>query len=137
VNTLTKRDWIEIYYALIDKQTHIDEGTQDPETKEGYCGDMESWSHHLGEIIDKIGPDGENMTKPGRLWVIVEGGLVQDVFTTGQEAPEITIIDHDTEGLDGEEYREYKTACAEFEVDTEAWSLMGELEKEVMTHDPS
>ena len=61
MNTLTNEDWVEIYYALIDKQTRIDEGTQDPETKEGYCGDMESWSKHLGEIIDKIGPDGENM----------------------------------------------------------------------------
>ena len=61
MNTLTNEDWGEIYYALIDKQARIDEGAQDPETKEGYCGDMESWSKHLGEIIDKIGPDGENM----------------------------------------------------------------------------
>jgi len=48
-DTLTREDWIEIYYALRDK--------------------MESpamdnvWRKHLARIIEKIGPDGENMSE--------------------------------------------------------------------------
>lgn len=62
---LTKEDWVEIYYALVDKQAKIDEGTYTNDDdilstmdKEGVLG----WSKHLESIIDTIGPDGENMT---------------------------------------------------------------------------
>ena len=78
---LTKEDWVEIYYALVDKQAKIDEGTHTNDDdvladmdKEGVSG----WSAHLGHIIDQIGPDGENMTEeerlPENIQKYVEGG---------------------------------------------------------------
>ena len=57
---LTKEDWVEIYYALVDKQAKIDKGTYTSDD-EVLSEDIPTWSKHMGEIIDKIGPDGENM----------------------------------------------------------------------------
>jgi hypothetical protein len=58
--TITPEDWGEIYYALIDKQAKIDRGEYG-DGEDGLPGSPADWSKHLGEIIDKIGPDGENM----------------------------------------------------------------------------
>jgi hypothetical protein len=44
---LTKEDWIEIYYALDTKAYNIYEDAK--------------WAAHLRNIMEKIGPDGENM----------------------------------------------------------------------------
>lgn len=57
---LSPEDWTEVYYASVDKQARIDnEG--DTENIPEDCLDIHEWNDHLGEIIDKIGPDGENM----------------------------------------------------------------------------
>ena len=62
MNKLTKEDWIEIYYALVDKQARIEEGELgEDELENSEQGDATTWSAHLGAIIDKIGPDGGNM----------------------------------------------------------------------------
>lgn len=62
MNGLTKEDWIEIYYALIDKQARIEEGELgEDELENSEQGDATTWAAHLGQIIDKIGPDGGNM----------------------------------------------------------------------------
>ncbi len=64
MNELTKEDWVEIYYALIDKQARIEEDELgEDEVENSGQGDAATWSAHLGAIIDKIGPDGENMTE--------------------------------------------------------------------------
>ena len=64
MNKLTKEDWIEIYYALVDKQARIEEGEMgEDELENSEQGDATTWAAHLGQIIDKIGPDGENMTR--------------------------------------------------------------------------
>jgi hypothetical protein len=51
---ITNEDWVEIYYALIDKQSNLDNG-------EAHIDGIDEFSDHLGRIIDKIGSDGENM----------------------------------------------------------------------------
>jgi len=55
---LTKEDWVEIYYALDTKRDQIENG----DFGEGEGGDEnEDWIAHLDAIMEKIGPDGENM----------------------------------------------------------------------------
>ena len=44
---LTREDWVEIYGALDSKRMRVE--------------DNQVWAAHLQEIMDKIGPDGENM----------------------------------------------------------------------------
>lgn len=57
---LTKDDWVEIYYALESKAIAIDHGAY------ADCGKMKKeWIAHLRGIMDKIGPDGENMYGEG------------------------------------------------------------------------
>jgi hypothetical protein len=59
---LTPQDWGEIYYALIDKQARIEEGELGEDELDNSGQDNAgTWAAHLGDIIDKIGPDGENM----------------------------------------------------------------------------
>jgi len=59
---LTKEDWVEIYYALIDKQFNVEAGNLGEDViEESPHKNSDLWAAHLGEIIDKIGPDGENM----------------------------------------------------------------------------
>ncbi len=47
--TLTKEDWAEIYYAVLQK---IDTPSVQRNRK---------WTAQLRDIINKIGPDGKNM----------------------------------------------------------------------------
>ena len=54
MSILTNEDWTEIYYALVDKQARLDGG-------EIHVDGLDEFSDHLGTIIDKIGPDGEDM----------------------------------------------------------------------------
>ena len=55
------------------------------------------------------------MATQGKIFVVVEGGIVQDVLTTSQADMELVVIDHDTEGIDDEEMTEYTKAVAELE----------------------
>ena len=55
------------------------------------------------------------MATQGKIFVVVEGGIVQDVLTTSQADMELVVIDHDTEGMDDEEMKEYTKAVAELE----------------------
>jgi hypothetical protein len=57
MKTLMKEEWVEIYYALVDKQSRVDDGYFD----ENPHDTNKQWSEQLGAIIDAIGPDGENM----------------------------------------------------------------------------
>lgn len=50
---LTREDWTEIYYALDSKKKDIVAGKLGAPCLE--------WAGHLGDIMEKIGPDGENM----------------------------------------------------------------------------
>ena len=64
------------------------------------------------------------MAKQGKIFVVVEGGIVQDVLTTSQADMELVVIDHDTEGMEDEEMAEYAKAVAELAEAGEARSLM-------------
>ena len=64
------------------------------------------------------------MATQGKIFVVVEGGIVQDVLTTSQADMELVVIDHDTEGMDDEEMAEYTKAVAELAEAGEARSLM-------------
>lgn len=64
------------------------------------------------------------MATQGKIFVVVEGGIVQDVLTTGQADMELIVIDHDTEGMDDEEMEEYEKAIAELDEAGDARSLM-------------
>ena len=55
------------------------------------------------------------MAKQGKIFVVVEGGIVQDVLTTSQADMELVVIDHDTEGMEEDEMAEYTKAVAELE----------------------
>jgi hypothetical protein len=55
------------------------------------------------------------MATQGKIFVVVEGGIVQDVLTTSQADMELIVIDHDTEGMEDDEFQEYKKAVAELE----------------------
>jgi hypothetical protein len=55
------------------------------------------------------------MATQGKIFVVVEGGIVQDVLTTSQADMELIVIDHDTEGMDDGEMEEYKKAVAELD----------------------
>lgn len=56
MENLTNKDWVEIYYALDSKATAVERGeyTQSQRHKR-------EWAAHLREIMNTIGPDGENM----------------------------------------------------------------------------
>ena len=51
---LTDEDWVEIYYALVGR---LDEVRRSGDRK---------WIRHLKQIIERIGPDGENMYRRNR-----------------------------------------------------------------------
>jgi hypothetical protein len=56
---LTPDDWAEIYYALETKKAQVESGFyEDPEADK-------KWAARLGEIIAKIGPDGEDAASNG------------------------------------------------------------------------
>ena len=55
------------------------------------------------------------MATQGKIFVVVEGGIVQDVLTTSQADMELIVIDHDTEGMEDDEFQEYRKAVAELE----------------------
>ena len=55
------------------------------------------------------------MATQGKIFVVVEGGIVQDVLTTSQADMELIVIDHDTEGMEDDEMEEYRKAVAELE----------------------
>ena len=63
------------------------------------------------------------MATQGKIFVVVEGGIVQDVLTTSQADMELVVIDHDMEGMD-DEFQEYKKAVAGLDEAGEARSLM-------------
>ena len=44
-------DWVEIYYALMDKAKRIREGGMGPQMKRG---DNKRWAEHLEEIAARI-----------------------------------------------------------------------------------
>jgi hypothetical protein len=81
MNNLTREDWIEIYYALTSKQASVDSGNYGDDDER--IGEIAEWSKHLETIIDKIGPDGENMNiEPAKVVVCVEGGVVCGAYST-------------------------------------------------------
>jgi len=50
--TLTREDWVEIYYAVRDK------------AMQGIAVSTDrKWKAHLKSILKKLGPDAENMTQ--------------------------------------------------------------------------
>ena len=51
---LTKADWVEIYYSLTRKQESV------------LVQGNERWQKHIARIINKIGPDGQNMHATAR-----------------------------------------------------------------------
>jgi hypothetical protein len=55
------------------------------------------------------------MATQGKIFVVVESGIVQDVLTTSQADMELIVIDHDTEGMEDDEMEEYRKAVAELE----------------------
>jgi hypothetical protein len=103
---LTKEDWMEIYAALKAQARWVEEVQGD-----------EEWTLHLREIMGVIGEDGKSMAQDGqhKVFVIVEGGLVQDVLTTLPNDVELSIIDHDTDGMDDEGYEIYKGLVKEMD----------------------
>ena len=64
------------------------------------------------------------MATQGKIFVLVEGGIVQDVLTTSQTDMELIVIDHDTEGMEDEEMAEYTKAVADLAEAGEVRSLM-------------
>ena len=64
----------------------------------------------------------------GKVFVIIEGGRVQDVFLDVPEELgielELIIIDHDQEGTDDDEHADYEAAVKEMEEADNAISLM-------------
>ena len=68
------------------------------------------------------------MATQGKVFVIIEGGRVQDVFLDVPEELglelELIIIDHDQEGADDDEHADYEAAVKELEEASGAVSLM-------------
>lgn len=64
------------------------------------------------------------MATQGKIFIIIEGGLVQDVLTTCTQELELIIIDHDQEGMDDDEHADYEAAVKELEEASDAVSLM-------------
>ncbi len=60
---LTKEDWTEIYYALVDKHVRLtgDMVEYDDGSPARPSVSLSCWADHLEQIIDTIGPDGERM----------------------------------------------------------------------------
>lgn len=54
--TLTKSEWVEIYYALETKVKAIERGDYGSPAVA-----LKKWRADLESILDKIGPDGRNM----------------------------------------------------------------------------
>jgi hypothetical protein len=69
---LTANDWVEIYYAVQDKQSGA-----------AVSGDK-IWKKHLAKILKIIGEDGRNMFEPTPVKVVatVEGGVVQGAYSS-------------------------------------------------------
>ncbi len=62
-----------------------------------------------------------------KLFIVLEGGLVQDVLTTSEEVFELHIIDHDCqEGDEDSFFQSYQENLKELENATDAVSLMFE-----------
>lgn len=101
-----KEDWVEIYYAVRDKYENGRAVSQDRE-----------WKAHMKEILEKLGPDGKNMSAEGeevvseerrtpKVLIWMEGGLIQSIDAS-QEV-EVVVIDEDTEGGDPENIKTIK-----------------------------
>lgn len=56
--SLSREDWVEIYYALDSKIIHIGEYNQVKK-------EQTRWAKHLKRIIDKIGPEGDIASASG------------------------------------------------------------------------
>jgi len=55
-----------------------------------------------------------------RLYVVLEGGLVQGVYTSSEMHAEVIVIDHDVRkdsAYDEEEMKEYEFRCKQFDLD--------------------
>jgi len=83
MNTLTKEDWVEIYYALDSQSRKLQ---WDGEETRGHClavkEHAENLADDLREIMQKIGPNGENMHEPEKdrhyllaIWCDIEPSL--------------------------------------------------------------
>lgn len=57
VPELTEDDWTEIYSAVESKALSVEQGQYGPDLRGA------SWPEHLRSILEKIGPDGENMRR--------------------------------------------------------------------------
>ena len=55
------------------------------------------------------------MADKGKIFICLEGGLVQGVASTDLPDMEVIIIDHDLEGMDDEEAEEYQSRVDEFD----------------------
>ena len=86
MNGLTKEDWVEIAAAVDSKRLRIiagDYGESDTD-----C-DMPAWAAHLETIIDKIGPDGENMSTSGAILELYGAAKhLSEVFSTNKNLTE-------------------------------------------------
>ena len=63
------------------------------------------------------------MADKGKIFVCLEGGLVQGVASTDLPEMEVIIIDHDLEGMDDEEVEEYQSRVDKFDRLGEAGAL--------------
>lgn len=62
-----------------------------------------------------------------KLFIVLEGGLVQDVLTTSDEEMDLFLIDHDCkEGDEDSFFQDYQENLRELENATDAVSLMYE-----------
>ena len=60
--TLSREDWAEIYYALDSKRIAVVNGEYGSEIE---AGENRRWTAHLDDIIERIGPDGEDAAANG------------------------------------------------------------------------
>jgi hypothetical protein len=60
LDSLTAKDWVEIYYSLDSKAARVKDGEYSANKNHA-----RKWSRHLREIMKKIGPDGDNITGGG------------------------------------------------------------------------
>lgn len=111
---LTQEDWVEIYYAVLDKSQGA-AVTSDPK-----------WVAHMNEILDQIGPDGANMSAPEKPpTIIIEQaeGLIQAVWSTDPNISCQTFYNEDDPPEDGDT-EDWKTTLEECRAEIRARGMV-------------
>jgi hypothetical protein len=62
---LTASDWEEIYYALDTKLSRLKNGDYEKCLEHAKCTCSEEWIAHINNIMDAIGPDGDDAFQRG------------------------------------------------------------------------